>query len=75
MMYTRKLTRLSENVYSSQGNYLSAWKDWERIVSDDIDFYIVENDEKYYFCFEDLSLGVLENYTNKYGMEFFEYYE
>ena len=51
------------------------WKDWERIVSDDIDFYIVENDEKYYFCFEDLSLGVLENYTNKYGMEFFEYYE
>ena len=68
-LYYGKLTRLSENVYSSQGNYLSAWKYWDLTVSDDIDFYIVENDEKYYICFENLSLEDLEKYRNEYGLE------
>ena len=55
-LYYGKLTRLSENVYSSYGRYPSSWAIWSGEVSDDVDFYIIENFGKYYLFFDYLSL-------------------
>lgn len=73
--YYGTLTKLADNVYSSKGSYAGTWSGYERFVSDDVDFYIIrdkKNNEKFYFCFENLSLNDLEIYKSEYFAKFSE---
>lgn len=73
--YYGTLTKLSDNVYGSRGSYAGTWNGYERFVSDDVDFYIVRdknNNEKFYFCFENLPLDDLEIYESAYFAKYRE---
>lgn len=73
--YYSTLTKLSDNVYSSRGSYAGTWNSYERFVSDEVDFYIVRdknNNEKFYFCFENLPLDDLEIYESAYFAKYRE---
>lgn len=63
-LYYGYLSKVADNVYSSKGHFSDSLGDFNNTVSDEIDFYLIHSDEKYYFCFEVLSTEELINYSN-----------
>lgn len=72
-VYYGKLNEIAENIYSCNGNYIPSLKYLENMISEDIDFYIIEKEDKLYFVFEDLSLEELENYSSELFATFHDY--
>lgn len=72
-VYYGKLNKISENIYSCNGSYLTYYKRAEDLITEDIDFYIIEKEDKLYFIFEDLSLEELENYSSELFATFHDY--
>lgn len=63
-IYYGQIKKLSENIYSCNGNYIPSLKQYENIIAEDIDFYIIEKNDKLYLIYDDLSLDDLQNYIS-----------
>ena len=61
-LYYGELTKISDeeihsfNIYQSKGSFIPSWKEFERTVSDDIDFYVIQEDEYLSISFSEDSL-------------------
>lgn len=60
-----KMKKVSENIYSCSGSYLPSLNQYENAVSEDIDFYAIEKNDKMYLVYDNLSLDDLQNYTSE----------
>lgn len=60
-----KMTEISENIYSCSGSYLPSLNQRKNAVSEGIDFYAIEKDDKLYLIYDELSLNDLQNYTSE----------
>lgn len=72
-IYYGKMNKVAENIYSCNGNYTSYYKRAKNLISEDIDFYIIEKEERLYFIFEDLSLEELKNYNSEIFASFHDF--
>ena len=63
-LYYGKLSEVEKNIYSSDGNYTSAWDSAEDTISADKDFYVVLKGEKMFFLFEEMSIVELREYES-----------
>lgn len=65
--YFGYLTKISDNIYySSKGIITPTRNSYLKTIKNDIDFYIVIKNDKYYFVFEDLTLNELKNFESDY---------
>lgn len=68
--YYGELTKISDenvaefSVYESKGSFISPWKDQERQVSDEVDFYVILDDEKLYISFSEEFAKSVESLEN-----------
>lgn len=67
------MSEIAEDIYSCNGSYVSYYKRAENLIAENIDFYIIEKEDKLYFVFEDLSLEELENYSSELFATFHDY--
>ena len=65
-LYYGTLTQLANNVYGSIGDFQPIWDDYEQVVNDKTDFYIVLQEDKLHIVFEEMSIEELQNYTSDY---------
>lgn len=72
-VYYGKLNKIGENNYSCNGSYVSYYKRAEDLIAEDINFYILEKEDRLYFIFEDLSLEELKNYSSELFTTFHDY--
>ena len=63
-LYFGKLKYCEENIYSGSGEVIPSWNILLCNVKENVDFYVVLNNDKFYLVFEDLPLEKLQNYTS-----------
>ena len=66
-IYQGKLTKLSENIYSSKGEFLPSMLTDSKPISDSVDFYLIIQDNKALIVLEEMTLEELQEYdSNSY---------
>lgn len=73
-LYYGYLFKITDNIYISKGQFADSLGGFNNTVSDEIDFYLIQSNEKYYFCFEDLSIEELISYSNTSFATFCNFY-
>ena len=63
-LYFGELTQLSENVYSVKGDVIPSQKNKQMSISDSVDYYLIFDENKLYFVFEEINLTELTNYKS-----------
>lgn len=63
-LYFGELTQLSDNVYSVKGEVMPSQKDKQISISDTVDYYLIFDENRLYFVFEENNLAELTNYKS-----------
>ena len=62
-LYYGELTKLSDNIYSANGQFMPSRKKYENYISESVDFYVLVDEYKLTLITEDLTLEELDNYA------------
>lgn len=63
-LYFGELTQLSENVYSVKGEVIPSQKDKQMSISDTVDYYLIFDENRLYFVFDETTLTDLIHYQS-----------